>query len=130
MGPWSVRPGIELAFGTGARMWLAVTTADAGPVSMPSHTQTPPRVLPALVRPDRMISLLDAELYLAAVLHGDGDPRIRSAYAYSNRSARPRNPGVGLLLVDGARAYLPVVHTARAGQNPGRRPFEQLQKLI
>ncbi|MFJ3182543.1 hypothetical protein ACIPJN_29710 [Streptomyces sp. NPDC086796] len=119
-----------MTFSTGARMWLAVTTASAGAVSMPSNTQVPPWLLPKLVRHDRMIPLLDAELYLAAVLHGAGDPRIRSAYAYNSRPARPSTPGVGLLLADGARAYLPVVYTARAGQNPGQRPFEQLQQLL
>ncbi|WP_217231356.1 hypothetical protein [Streptomyces anulatus] len=107
-----------------------MTTASAGAVSMPSDIQAPPRSLPKVVRRDRTISLLDAELYLAAVLDSADEPHIRSAYAYSNRPVRPRNPGIGLLLANGARAYLPVVHTARAGQDPGRRPFEQLQELF
>ncbi|MFF8992545.1 hypothetical protein ACF09H_21920 [Streptomyces sp. NPDC014983] len=127
VSPWSVRPGVELTFSTGARLWLAITTADAAAVSAPSGLQAPPLLLPRLIGRDRLISLVDAELYLASVLHAAGDPRIRSAYAYGARSTRPRSPGIGLLLADGGRAYLPVAHTARAGQSPGRRPFGQLQ---
>lgn len=128
--PWPARTGLELTFSTGARLWLAITTAGANAASVPPELPTPPQLLPELIRQDGTIPLLTAELYLACVLQGAGDPQIRSAYAYSARATRPRNPGVGLLLADGARAYLPVAHTARAGQGPGRRAYEQLQELI
>lgn len=128
--PWSARTGLELTFSTGARLWLAITTASADAASVPTDAPAPPQLLPKLIRQDRTIPLLDAELYLASVLQGAGEPQIRSAYAYSARAARPRNPGIGLLLADCGRAYLPIAHTARAGQGPGRRPFEQLQELL
>ncbi|SCF85448.1 hypothetical protein GA0115259_103674 [Streptomyces sp. MnatMP-M17] len=128
--PWSARVGLELTFSTGARMWLAIATASADAASVPADVPAPPPLLPKLIRQDRMIPLLGAEVYLASVLQGAGDPQIRNAYAYSARAVRPRNPGIGLLLADGGRAYLPIAHTARVGQGPGRRPFEQLQELL
>lgn len=126
---WVARlAGVEVTFSSGARLWLAITTAgaeavQAGAETTPSSSLQP---LPQLYNPDGKIELLSAELYLAAVLEAAQAPEIARAYAYSGRQAKPKCPGVGLFLESGGRAFLPIAHTAPAGQGPAGRPFEQL----
>lgn len=125
---WTARlAGVEVTFSSGAKLWLAITTASAGavpaPAAAPPASSSP---LPQLYNRDGKIELLAAERYLAAVFDTGQAPGIIRAYPYSAGPLTPSCPGVGLLLDGGARAYLPIAHTAPARQRPAGRPFEQL----
>ncbi|MFD7164744.1 hypothetical protein [Streptomyces violascens] len=71
------------------------------------------------------VSPLRAEAHLTAVLTNAGSPEIAEVYGYSHRPGQPpaQNPGLGVILHNGARLYAPFVHTAQAGQDRGRSPF-------
>ncbi|NUK26892.1 hypothetical protein [Streptomyces lunaelactis] len=71
-----------------------------------------------------MITPERAELYLAALLiNAASDEIARVVYGYSDRAAPAMHPGVGVDFISGARANLPIIHTARAGQGRGRSAF-------
>ncbi|QDN54204.1 hypothetical protein [Streptomyces sp. S1D4-20] len=118
----SRRYGLLVTFCNGSRLWTGITTSAAtGAEQAPSTSPSPAPPLPALYDSTGRITPERAELYLAAVLTGGHTPEIISAYGYSTGSAR--NPGVGLHLERGARAFLPFIFTAAPNKSPARRPF-------
>ncbi|MGW1871184.1 hypothetical protein ACWCPS_37295 [Streptomyces mauvecolor] len=96
----------------------APDTAVGGPAS--EHVR-----LPALFDGASKVSSQRAEAYLTAVLTSAGSSEIAEVYGYSHRPGqRPaQNPGLGVILRNGARLYVPFVHTAQPGQDRGRSPF-------
>ncbi|MFB8401198.1 hypothetical protein [Streptomyces sp. NPDC055912] len=119
----SSRPcGLLIGFSSGARLWVAITTAASATSAAPARAATAASApLPQLFDRNGRITAQRAESYLAAVLMDARTPHIAAAYAYSVSAAK--HPGIGLHLADGGRAFLPFVYAAAAGSAPARRPF-------
>lgn len=123
--------GFVVTFATGSRLWLQVTGgpapgASAGAPDTAASEPTPEHVpLPALFDDTGKASPQRAEAYLSAVLTNTGSSEIATVYGYSHRPGQPpaHNPGLAVTLHNGARLYVPFVHTAQAGQDRGRSPF-------
>ncbi|GGT84753.1 hypothetical protein [Streptomyces violascens] len=64
-----------------------------------------------------------AEAYLAAVLTNSDSSEIAEVYGYSHRPTPAMHPGIGVLFRNGARIFMPFVHTAQPGQDRGRTRF-------
>ncbi|MFE9121309.1 hypothetical protein [Streptomyces sp. NPDC007172] len=122
--------GIAVTFSSGSRLWLQITGGLA-PGTQAGDTTTAATVpdlepvpLPALFDVTGTVSPLRAEAYLTAALTHTDSTEIAQAYGYSSRPGQPaQHPGLGVILRNGARLYLPFVHTAKAGQDRGRSPF-------
>ncbi|MEU2955760.1 hypothetical protein [Streptomyces xanthochromogenes] len=122
--------GIAVTFSSGSRLWLQITGGLA-PGTQAGDTTTPasgpalePVPLPALFDETGTVSPLRAEAYLTAALTHTNSTEITQAYDYSSRPGPPaQHPGLGIILNNGARLYLPFVHTAKAEQDRGRSPF-------
>ncbi|MFI6689198.1 hypothetical protein [Streptomyces sp. NPDC050485] len=122
--------GFTVTFATKSRLWLQVTGSPAPgasaddsdtPVSGPAPEHIP---LPALFDEANKVSPQRAEAYLTAVLTNSDSTEIAQVYGYSHRTDQPaKNPGIGAILHNGARLYVPFVHTAQPGQDRGRNPF-------
>jgi hypothetical protein len=123
--PWDegvIRPcGLVIGFSSGSRLWLAITTVSAQAAGAPSVAASSMPVTPAAaVLPDLYeggaVTSARATGYVAAVLRAASISDVVDVYPYPDS----RHPGLGVRLVDGGRIYLPVVHTARRGQDRGR----------
>jgi hypothetical protein len=120
--------GPTVTFSTGARLWLALTRAAAPGASLdaeaPVTGQAPAEVpLPDLYA-DGKITAGRAEQYLAAVLTNAAHSEVARVHTYSGLTPAAMHPGVGIVFHSKARVHLPFVHTARAGQDRGRAPFQ------
>lgn len=104
-------------FGSGSRLWLAVISAPqaAGGASRAVSSAAQSGSVPELYRAGVMRPY-DAVVYLAAVLGAARLAGVGDVAAFPEH----QHPGLGALIKDGSRILLPVVHTARSGQGPGR----------
>ncbi|MFF3159478.1 hypothetical protein [Streptomyces sp. NPDC057910] len=122
--------GIAVTCSSGSRLWLQITRGLA-PGTQTGEATTPasgavlePVPLPALFDETGSVSPPRAEAYLTAALTHTDSTEIAQAHGYSSRPGQPaQHPGLGVTLHNGARLYLPFVHTAKAEQDPGHSPF-------
>jgi len=117
---------VQVTFATGAEMWCGVVGASPpGGYSEKPVSEAPPAETPV---PDLLqngkVTPTSAEAYIAAILNHSGNAEIKRTYAYSAADTPTAHPGVGLEFHDGARGFLPFVHTARPGQGKGNRAFD------
>ncbi|MEV6048345.1 hypothetical protein [Streptomyces xanthochromogenes] len=122
--------GIAVTFSSGSRLWLQITgglapgTQTGQATTAASGAVLEPVALPALFDETGTVSPLRAEAYLAAAFTHTDSTEIAQVYGYSSRPGQPaQHPGLGVILRNGARLYMPFVHTAKAGQDRGRSPF-------
>ncbi|MFJ8390561.1 hypothetical protein ACIQ9Q_39930 [Streptomyces sp. NPDC094438] len=122
--------GFVVSFATGSRIWAQVTGGLA-PGTKATDTDVPvtgpalePVALPALLDNDGKTSPDRAEAYLTAVLTNTDNTEIAKVYGYNQRPGQAAgHPGIGLVCHNGARLFVPFVHTAQAGQDRGRNKF-------
>ncbi|WP_159048068.1 hypothetical protein [Streptomyces sp. WM6378] len=95
---------------------------DAGtPVNGPALEHVP---LPVLFDDAGKVSPQRAEAYLTAVLTNSGSTEIAEIYGYTHRARKPAmNPGIGIIFHNGARLWVPFLHTTQPGHDRGRSPF-------
>ncbi|MFJ8677237.1 hypothetical protein [Streptomyces sp. NPDC093589] len=121
--------GAHVTFVTGAEMWLGVMAAAAPGEKYEQPevpvTDAPPAEIPV---PDLLqggkVTPGSAEAYIAAALNNSGNTEIKRTYGYSAGDSPATHPGVGIEFHSGGKGFLPIIHTARAGQGKGNRAFD------
>ncbi|MBC7267414.1 hypothetical protein ACF09G_31545 [Streptomyces albogriseolus] len=125
------RYGLRMTLPAGATIYLQIVSS-GGTRPAADHLGSPPPPTSPVALPARGRTPLAAvEEYLAAVLTGSRDRRIRDVEVYGARPVRGAVPyGLNVTFHSGARISCYVAHALRAGVNePGTRRFPSVRAV-